>query len=126
MGIGTDASGAPAAVPTRAEHDALAARLEVRRSIDELRKGLWVGFFGLLSVGLTIRLAWDRWGTLKPGVVRKLHRGPPLLVWLATAAAIVALVLTIRFALRARRLMREEDALWARFLRIRAALRLDP
>ncbi len=108
----------------RAEHEALAARLEVRRSVDELRKGLMVTFAGLIGVGLAIRLAWDRWGPLKPGVIRKSH-GPPLLLWLAAAAAIALLVLAIRFSVRARRLMRDEDALWVRYRQVRSALGLD-
>lgn len=110
--------------PLRAEHDALAARLEVRRSVDELRKALMVFFAGLISVGLTVRLAWDRWGPLKPGVVRRTH-GPPILLWLATATAIALLLLAIRFSTRARGLMREEDVLWDRFRKIRGALGID-
>lgn len=114
----------PAAL--RAEHDALAARLEVRRSVDETRKALYLVFFGLLSVGLTVKLAWDRWGTLKPGVVRKLHTGPPLFLAVAGAVAIVLLVLAIRAFLRARRLGREEDALFARFRALRDRLGVEP
>ncbi len=111
--------------PLRAEHDSLAARLEIRRSIDELRKGLLVSFAGLISLGLTVRLAWDRWGPLKPGVVRKTH-GPPVLLWLATVAAIALLVLAIKYARRARSLVREEEALWDRYRKVRTALGLDP
>jgi heme exporter protein D len=109
----------------RAEHDDLARRLEVRRSIDAVRRALYQLFFGLLSSGLSVKLAWDRFGVLKPGVVRKLHRGPPLFLWLATAATIVLLVLAIRSFLRARRLQREEDAQYARYRALRAALGLD-
>ncbi len=110
----------------RAEHDALLSLLAVRRSIDEVRKGAYLVFAGLLGTGLSVKLAWDRWGVPRPGVVRKLRSGPPILLWLAAAAAVALLVLSIRSFLRARRLMREEDALHARLLLIRGTLRLDP
>jgi hypothetical protein len=108
----------------RAEHDALARRLEIRASVDELRRGLVRLFLGLISVGLTVKLAWDRWGVLKPGVVRTV-RGPPLFLWIATAVAVVLLVLAIRALARSRRLAREEDRLFARFREVRAALGLE-
>jgi hypothetical protein len=118
------ASAAPEAL--RAEHDDLARRLEIRRSVDVVRRALYQLFFGLLSVGLTVKLAWDRWGTLAPGAVRKVHRGPPLFLWLAGAAAFCLLVLAVRSFVRTRRLQREEDALYARYRALRLALRLDP
>src|SRR5512133_86089 len=114
MTSGENVPGAQApsgAAALRAEHDALARQLEVRRSIDESRKALYLVFFGLISVGLTVKLAWDRWGVLKPGVVRKFHAGPPLFFLLATGVAVVLLALAIRGFVRARRLMRDEDAL---------------
>jgi hypothetical protein len=117
-------TGAPAD-PLRAEHDALASRLEIRRSIDELRKGLGFAFCGLISVGFAIRLAWDRWGPPRPGTIRKLD-SPPILFCVATVVAIALLALTIRFSVRAHRLMREESSLWARFRQVRNALGLDP
>jgi hypothetical protein len=120
------AAPAPGAAGPRAEHDALGERLAVRRSVDELRKALYLGFAGFLSVGLTLKLSWDRWGTLAPGVVRKLHPGPPILVGLALAATMVLLASAIRCFLRARRLQREEDALFARFRALRDELGLDP
>ena len=108
----------------RAEHDTLARRLEVRASVDELRRGLMELFLGLISVGLTVKLAWDRWGVLKPGVVRTV-RGPPLFLWIATAVAVVLLILAIRALARARRFAREEDRLFARFREVRAELGLE-
>src|SRR4051812_885794 len=95
----------------RAEHDALARRLEVRASIDHLRKGLLRVFFGLISTGVTVKLAWDRWGTLNPAAVRRFHAGPPLFLWIATLLTVVLLVLAIGSLLRARKLAREEDVL---------------
>jgi hypothetical protein len=117
---------APAdAAALRAEHDALGARLAVRRSVDWTRKALYLLFFGLISVGLTIKLAWDRWGVLKPGVVRKVQPGRPLFFMMALAVALLLLALAIRGFLRARALAREEDALFARFRALRARLGLD-
>jgi hypothetical protein len=109
----------------RAEHDDLARRLAVRRSVDHIRAALYQLFFGLLSVGLSVKLAWDRWGVPAPGVVRRLHRGPPLFLLAAAAVALVLLGLAIRALLRARRARREEDALFARFREVRAALGLE-
>lgn len=133
MTSGANAPGAPAPPrpppsddALRAEHDALGERLAARRSIDETRRALYLVFFGLISVGLTVKLAWDRWGVLKPGVVRKLHTGPPLFLVVAGAVAIVLLVLAIRAFLRARTLMREEDALFARFRALRERLGIAP
>ncbi len=117
---------APPDAALRAEHDALGETLAARRSIDELRKALYLVFFGLISVGLTVKLAWDRWGTLKPGVVRKALPGRPLFFLLALAAALVLLSLAIRGFLRARALMRDEDALFARFRALRDRLGLEP
>lgn len=110
----------------RAEHDVLARGLATRFSIDEARKALYLLFLGLLSVGLTVKLAWDRWGTLGPGVVRKIHRGPPLFLWIAATAAVVLLVLALRHFARSRRLMRDEDARYVRFRALRDTLGLDP
>ncbi len=119
----------PAAPSTReaqrAEHDALAERLAVRTSVDAARKALYLTFFGLLSVGLTVKLAWDRWGVLKPGVVRKIVGKRPLFLYVAGAVAVVLLLLAIRWFLVSRRLTREEDARYRRYLELRATLGLD-
>jgi hypothetical protein len=109
----------------RAEHDALAKRLEVRASIDVLRKGLYEIFFGLIAAGTTVKLAWDRWGVLKPGVVRKVVGARPLFLYVATAITLVLLLVGLAALLRARRLGKEEDRLFARFRELRATLGLD-
>jgi heme exporter protein D len=109
----------------RAEHDALARRLEVRGSIDHLRAGLLRVFFGLISAGVTVKLGWDRWGTLKPGVVRKAVVGKPLFLWVATAVTLVVLALAVASLVRARRLAREEDRLFVRFRALRGQLGLE-
>jgi heme exporter protein D len=106
----------------RAEHDALARRLEVRRSIDHLRAGLMKVFVGLIAAGVTVKLGWDRWGVLKPGVVRKVPAGRPLFLWVATAVTLALLGLAVVSLVRARRLARDEDLLFARFRALRAQL----
>jgi hypothetical protein len=110
----------------RAEHDALARRLEIRRSVDATRRALYQLFFGALSVGLGLKLAFDRWGPPRPGIVRKIPTGPPLFFWGAVAVAVLLLAIALRSFVAARRLRREEDALWARYRSLRAALGLDP
>jgi hypothetical protein len=116
---------APGAAALRAEHDALALRLEVRASIDCVKAAAQRLFVGLLCAGLTVKLAWDRWGALGPGVVRTTHPGPPLFFIVATVCTVALLALAIRALLRARRLMREEDVLFARYRQLRAELGLD-
>jgi hypothetical protein len=119
------AEGGSSSAALRAEHDDLARRLEVRVSVDELKKGLIRLFLGLIAVGLTIKLGWDRWGVMKEGVVRTL-KGPPVFLWIATAVALLLLALALRSLLRARRLARAEDRLFARYRELRAELGLDP
>lgn len=119
----SEPSSPPAAL--RAEHDALARRLAVRGSVDLARRGLYQAFFGLVSAGLSVKLGWDRYGVLPEGVLRKTHPGPPLFLWIATGVTVVLLLLAIRSLLRSRRLAREEDALFARYRALRAALGLD-
>ncbi|BDG06596.1 hypothetical protein [Anaeromyxobacter oryzae] len=113
-------------VALRAEHDVLAKQLETRRSIDVARRGLYLVFAGLIGTGTSIALAWDRWGRLKPGVVRKVTGQRPLFLYLAMVVTVVLLALAVRALARARRLMREEDALFSRYRAIREVLRLDP
>jgi hypothetical protein len=120
-----DPIGAPARERLRAEHDALAEALAVRTSIDWARRAFYELFFGLVSVGLTVKLAWDRYGTVRPGAVRKPFTGPPLFLWIAGAVTIVLLVLAIRSFAKARSLGRTEDAKWARYRELRTALGLD-
>ncbi len=109
----------------RKEHDALAAELEVRPSVDHARRGFYQAFAGLIAMGLTIKLGWDRWGVLKPGLIRK-FRGPPVFMYAALAVTAVLLVLAIRSFLITRRLRRGEDARFARYRALRARLGLDP
>jgi hypothetical protein len=113
----------PAAL--RAEHDALARQLEIRRSVDHVRRGAYVGFVALIAVGLSGKLAWDRWGTVPAGVVKKIPHGPPLFFILAVVVTVVLAAVTARCLARAARERRQEDELFARFRALREALRLD-
>jgi hypothetical protein len=106
----------------RAEHDALAERLAVRRSVDAVRRGAYAGFATLIASGLATRLAWDRWFSTRA----TRFKGPPVYFFLALAAALVLGVAAALFWLRSRRLMRAEDADYARFRALRGVLDLDP
>ena len=106
----------------RAEHDALAESLAARRSIDHVRKGVYGGFTGLLVSSLAVKLAFDRWFSLR--VTR--YRGPPVYFFIALAVAVPLLAFTAWQLLRARRLMREEDERFARLRALRLELELDP
>jgi hypothetical protein len=122
MSVLTTETAASAAL--RAEHDELARRLEVRSSIDDLKRGLLRLFFGLIAMGLTVKLGWDRWGGGVPGVIRTM-RGPPIVLWIATGAAVVLLAFAVRALVRARRTGLDEDRLFARYQQLRAELGLD-
>lgn len=106
----------------RAEHDALASRLAARRSIDLVRRGAYTAFAGLISVGLSIKLAVDRWFSVRP----TRFKGPPVFFFAALAVALVLVVLAAVAFARARRLMRGEDAEFARLRALREQLELDP
>ncbi len=113
-------------VALRAEHDALADKLAARHSVDRMREAAYVGFASVIGIGLSIKLAWDRWGPLRPGVVRKAYHGPPLFLFLAMSVTVVLGAFAVRALVRAARLRREEDALFARMRALRAELGLDP
>jgi hypothetical protein len=104
----------------RAEHDALAERLAARASVDDVRRGFYAVFFLVITVGLAAKLAYDRWGPYHP----RAFKGPPFLVFLALAAALVcAVVAAVSFA-RGRRKMRAEEAEFTRLRSIREKLGL--
>ena len=110
----------------RAEHDALAARLESRPSVDEARKGLIVAFLAVLGAGTCGALAWDRYGPLRPGFVRTLPPGGPFFLLLAGVITATLAVIATVVLVRARRLNRVEAALAARMLELRRELELEP
>jgi len=72
-----------------------------------------------------VKLAWDRWGVLKPGAIRKPVVGRPLFFWIASVVTLVVLALGVASLLRARRLAREEDRLFTRFRELRGKLELE-
>jgi hypothetical protein len=111
--------------PLRAEHDALALRLEVRKSIDHFRTSAFLGFFGFLSLGITCKLAWDRWGPPVPGYEKVIPPGGPMFFLVALAVTVVLVALCIRSYARYARLAAEEAVLFARFKELRAALGFD-
>lgn len=131
----TDPAGARAAgdaslADARAEHDVLAKRLESRRSIDFVKRGAYQGFAALIAFGFAARLAWDRWAfaygwTRKPPL-KAPTSALPLFFLVALAVFLVLLALTARSFRRARTIMREEDADFARLRELRARLGLDP
>jgi hypothetical protein len=107
----------------RAEHDALAARLAVRISVDQVQRGGVMTFFAVVSLGMTCKLAWDRWGVLPGG--RPPEPATPLWFLLAaalTATLVGAAVVTFR---RASVLRAEEGLLFERLRALRQRLELD-
>lgn len=109
-------------VALRREHDALAAQLAVRRSIDLMRRFAYCAFAGFITGGLSAKLAWDRWFSVR--VTR--FKGPPIYFLVALAVTLVLVLVAARDLVRARQLMRSEDALYARMRELRDRLGLDP
>jgi hypothetical protein len=109
----------------RAEHDELARKLGTRRSIDEIRTAAQVGFATLLSLGLTLKFSWDRWGWSK--LPKPPPRGRyPLLPLFGLVLFSVLLGFTVRAIRRARVHHAEEQRLASRYEELRRTLRLDP
>lgn len=110
-------------VALRAEHDVLAGRMVTRRSIDDVRKGAYAAFGLVMSAGLTVKFAWDRWGW-GPPPARPPGRYPLLFL-----GALLLSVLLAGFAVaafrRARRAMKGEDRDFARLREIRGRLGID-
>jgi hypothetical protein len=129
--------GVPAPVPgpatdpaaLRAEYDALASRLASRASIDLVKRAAILGFVAFIAFGLSAKLAFDRWAPESwwpDGVPRpEPYPGAPLFFLLAAIATGALVAFSVRDVVRARRLMREEEALFARLLALRSALGFD-
>jgi len=122
----SDISSATDRSALRAEHDALASRLGTRRSVDASRMGLLLVFAGLIGAGTCAALAFDRWGTLPVGYVRKTPPGGPFFLYLSSVVTVALLGCAITALLRARRMSREERALFDRLRWLRRALELEP
>ena len=106
----------------RAEHDTIADRLKARRSIDLARWAAYLGFAGIIASGFAFRLGFDRW--ISTRATR--FRGPPIFFYSATVIAAALVAVAISYLARSRRLMREEDAQFARMRELRSRLQLDP
>lgn len=106
----------------RAEHDELARGLAVRRSIDVMRRFAYTAFTAFITAGLSGKLAFDRWVSIRPNR----FRGPPVYFFIALAITVVLVVISVVLLNRARRMMRGEDVLFARMREIRDQLELDP
>ena len=111
--------------PLRAEHDQLALKLRALRSVDEIRTAAYTGFSTLLSLGLTLKFSWDRWGWSR--LPKPPPRGRyPILPILGLLLFFFLLGVTVRAVRRARAHRASERLLIARFEELRKSLRLDP
>jgi hypothetical protein len=117
---GTLARSAPEEQVLRAEHDALAARLEARRSIDEVRRAAFAALALVITGGVAARLAYDQWGPHPSQASSGM-----LALFVAAGVALACLAGATVFSLRAWRHMREEDADFARLRQLRARLGLE-
>ena len=108
----------------RAEHDRIAEEIGTRLSVDHVQNGGVLTFFSVISVGLTAKLAWDRWGWLP---VNKPPPPPGLPAWFLVALALAAVLVafTIREFVRAGRLRAVEAEKFQRLLTLRKELGLD-
>jgi hypothetical protein len=106
----------------RAEHDRLSARLAVRRSIDSVRVGFVSSFLLVVSGGLTLKFAWDRWGW---GPKLAPPSRAPVLFLVALGLAIASLTVAVAAFRKARRLGRDEDRDFARLQELRKELEIE-
>jgi hypothetical protein len=113
------------AATLRAEHDALAEKLQIRRSVDQLRTAAYAGFAAAITFGVAVKVAWDRWGWSKLPI-RHVRTRYPILFALALLLLTGLLYVAIGAWRKAQALRREEAILHARFVELRSALRLDP
>ena len=113
----------PLEAALRTEHDLLAGRVSARRSIDDVRKGAYAAFGLVMSAGLTVKFAWDRWGW-GPRPARPPGRYP-LLFLLALVLSIGLAIFAVAAFRRARRAMRVEDRDFARLREVRERLGID-
>jgi hypothetical protein len=108
----------------RAEHDRIAEEIGTRLSVDHVQNGGVLAFFTFIAVGLTIKLAWDRWGWL-PANKPEAPPGIPAWFLMGLVLAAVLLLFTVREFRRARRLRALEGEKFQRLLELRKELGLD-
>jgi hypothetical protein len=108
----------------RAEHDRIAEEIGTRLSVDHVQNGGVLAFFSFISVGLTAKLAWDRWGWLP---VNKPAPPPGIPLWflLALLVAMVLIGFMAREFHRASLLRVVVAGKFARLLELRRELELD-
>lgn len=112
------------AAALRAEHDALIEQVSTRASVDRMKEGGVLTFFTVISLGMTAKLAWDRWGWL-PANKPKPEGHYPLWFLLGALLTLVLLRYAVRQFQRAQALRREEAVLFDRLQALRARLELD-
>jgi hypothetical protein len=108
----------------RAEHDRIAEEIGTRLSVDHVQTGGVLAFFSFIAVGLTAKLAWDRWGWL-PVNKPPPPSGVPMWFLLALLLALALVGFTVREFLRARVLRAVEAEKFERLLALRRELELD-
>ena len=107
----------------RAEHDRLAARLSARRSIDAVRRGAYASFLAVVTGGLAVKFAWDRWGWgVRPA---RVPTGIPLLFLVALGLALACLAVAVASFRTARASMRREDRDFERLRVLRRRLGIE-
>lgn len=123
-GTGTLAATDADQVALRAEHDALAAQLATRASVDRMQVGGALTFFSVLAFGMTCKLAWDRWGWLPVNKPKPEGHYP---LWFLLGALLTAVLLwyTVRAYRQAAALRAVEAEGFARLQALRSRLELD-
>ena len=107
----------------RVEHDELAGRVATRHSIDDVRRGAYASFALIMTAGLSVKFAWDRWGwglrSAKP-----MGRYPLLFLGALGLSLLLAFLAVAAFR-RARRAMKDEDRDFGRLREVRQRLGMD-
>jgi apolipoprotein N-acyltransferase len=107
----------------RVEHDELAGRVATRHSIDDVRRGAYASFALIMTAGLSVKFAWDRWGwglrSTKP-----MGRYPLLFLGALGLSLLLAFLAVAAFR-RARRAMKDEDRDFGRLREVRQRLGMD-
>jgi hypothetical protein len=117
---GTSPAAEPEIAALRAEQVELAARVSTRKSIDDVRRGAYALFGVVVTFGLSVKFAWDRWGW-GPRPTRPIGRYPLLFLGSVALFLACAWVAVLAFR-RASRTMKVEDRDFARLQEIRKRL----